>query len=71
MATRVPRPGEAAARTARDRQRVHDPGGDQHRLIPTADNAAASLPNERSNALARLGGGLVALIVVVRLYATG
>jgi hypothetical protein len=40
-------------------------------LIPTADNAASSLRSERSQALARLGGGVVALIVVLRLYATG
>jgi hypothetical protein len=40
-------------------------------LVPVSDTAAASLRSDRAKALARFGGGVVALVVVVRLYATG
>jgi hypothetical protein len=40
-------------------------------LVPVADNAAVSLASDRAKALARLGGGLVALVVVTRLFVTG
>jgi hypothetical protein len=40
-------------------------------LIPVADNAATSLTSDRAKALARLGGGLVGLVVVTRLFVTG
>jgi hypothetical protein len=40
-------------------------------LVPVADNAATSLRSDRGKALARLGGGLVALVVITRLFQTG
>jgi hypothetical protein len=40
-------------------------------LVPVADNAAATLRSDRGMALARLGGGLAALVVVARLLTTG
>ncbi len=40
-------------------------------LIPVADNAATSLTSDRARAIARLGGGLIALVVVTRLFVTG
>lgn len=40
-------------------------------LIPVSDEAAGALQSDRARAMARLGGGLVALVVVVRLFATG
>jgi hypothetical protein len=40
-------------------------------LIPVADNAATSLSSDRARAVARLGGGVVALVVVTRLFVTG
>ena len=40
-------------------------------LIPVADNAGTLLHSDRGKGLVRLGGGLVALVVVTRLFATG
>jgi hypothetical protein len=40
-------------------------------LVPVADNAAAALRSDRGEGLVRLGGGLVALVVIGRLLATG
>jgi len=40
-------------------------------LIPVADNAAAGLGSDRAKALARLGGGLTSLLVLLRLFQTG
>lgn len=40
-------------------------------LIPVADNSATSLKSNRGKGLARFGGGLVALVVIARLFATG
>lgn len=40
-------------------------------LVPIADNAATMLRSNRSKALTRLGGGLVSLVVIARLFATG
>lgn len=40
-------------------------------LIPVADNAGTLLESDRSKGLVRFGGGLVALVVVTRLFATG
>lgn len=40
-------------------------------LIPVADNAATPLRSDRGKALARVGGGLVALVVLTRLFQTG
>ncbi len=40
-------------------------------LVPIADNAATALRSDRGKALARLGGGLVALVVIARLLVTG
>ena len=40
-------------------------------LVPIADTAATSLTSERGRALARLGGGVVALVVITRLFMTG
>jgi hypothetical protein len=40
-------------------------------LVPVADNAGAMLRSDRSKALVRLGGGLVALVVITRLFQTG
>lgn len=40
-------------------------------LIPMSDNAATSLKSDRGKALARLGGGLVCLVVITRLFVTG
>jgi hypothetical protein len=40
-------------------------------LVPIADHAATTLRSDRGKALARLGGGLAALVVVARLLATG
>lgn len=40
-------------------------------LIPFADNASISLPNNRTRGLYRVVGGLVCLIVLTRLFVTG
>lgn len=40
-------------------------------LIPFADNASISLPNNRTRGLYRVLGGLVCLIVLTRLFVTG
>jgi hypothetical protein len=40
-------------------------------LVPVADNAATSLGSDRGKALARVGGGLVCLVVITRLFQTG
>jgi len=40
-------------------------------LMPVADNAATMLRSDRGKALTRVGGGLVSLVVVTRLFATG
>jgi len=40
-------------------------------LVPVADNAGTMLRSERGKGLARLGGGLVCLVVVTRLFVTG
>ena len=40
-------------------------------LVPVADNAAGSLRSDRGKALARVGGGLVCLVVLARLFQTG
>jgi hypothetical protein len=40
-------------------------------LVPVADNAGTMLQSDRGKGLARLGGGLVCLVVVTRLFATG
>ena len=40
-------------------------------LVPVADNAATSLSSDRGKALARVGAGLVALVVLTRLFQTG
>jgi hypothetical protein len=40
-------------------------------LIPVADNAASSLDSNRGKALSRFGGGIVCLVVLTRLFATG
>jgi hypothetical protein len=40
-------------------------------LVPAADNAADVLRSKRGKGLARLGAGLVSLVVVTRLFATG
>jgi hypothetical protein len=40
-------------------------------LIPVADNAATAMQSPRGSGLARFGGGVVALIVITRLFATG
>lgn len=40
-------------------------------LIPFADNASISLPNNRTRGLYRVTGGLVCLIVLTRLFVTG
>ncbi len=40
-------------------------------LIPFADNASISLQNNRTRGLYRLLGGLVALIILTRLFVTG
>lgn len=40
-------------------------------LIPFADNASISIPNNRTRGLYRVTGGLVCLIVLTRLFVTG
>jgi len=40
-------------------------------LVPVADNAGAILRSDRGKALARLGGGMVSLVVITRLFQTG
>lgn len=40
-------------------------------LIPFADNASISIPNNRTRGLYRVVGGLVCLIVLTRLFVTG
>ena len=40
-------------------------------LIPFADNASISLQNNRTRGLYRFLGGLVALIILTRLFVTG
>ncbi len=40
-------------------------------LVPVADNAGAALRSDRARALARVGGGLVCLVVIARLFQTG
>jgi len=40
-------------------------------LVPVADNAASSLRSDRGKALTRVGGGLVSLVVITRLFQTG
>lgn len=40
-------------------------------LVPVADNAGTMLQSDRGKGLARLGGGVVCLVVVTRLFATG
>jgi hypothetical protein len=40
-------------------------------VVPVADNAATGLRSDRGKALARLGGGLVSLVVLTRLFQTG
>jgi hypothetical protein len=40
-------------------------------LVPVADNAGTMLQSDRGKGLARLGGGLVCLVVVTRLFVTG
>lgn len=40
-------------------------------LVPVADNAGTMLQSDRGKGLARLGGGLVCIVVVTRLFATG
>jgi len=39
-------------------------------LIPVADNAAFAMESPRNSGLARFGGGVVALLVVARLFVT-
>lgn len=40
-------------------------------LVPFADNASISLPNNRTRGLYRVAGGLVCLVVLTRLFVTG
>ena len=40
-------------------------------LIPFADNASRSLPTDRGRGIYRLGGGIVCLLVLTRLFVTG
>ncbi|HEU4947914.1 MAG TPA: hypothetical protein VFT31_12235 [Kribbella sp.] len=40
-------------------------------LVPVADNAGTTLRSDRGKALARLGGGLVSVVVIARLFQTG
>lgn len=40
-------------------------------LVPVADNAATMLQSDRGKALTRVGGGLVSLVVIARLFVTG
>jgi len=40
-------------------------------LIPFADNASRSLNSDRNRGLYRLGGGIVCLLVLTRLFVTG
>lgn len=40
-------------------------------LVPVADNAATMLQSDRGRGLARLGGGLVCIVVITRLFITG
>jgi hypothetical protein len=40
-------------------------------MIPVADNAATATQSPHGSGLARFGGGVVALIVVARLFVTG
>lgn len=40
-------------------------------LIPVADNVANEFDSNRGKGLTRLGGGLAALVVLLRLFATG
>jgi len=40
-------------------------------LVPFADNASISLPNNRTRGLYRVVGGLVCLVVLTRLFVTG
>ena len=40
-------------------------------IIPMADNSALTLKTNRGKGLARFGGGVVCLLVIARLFATG
>lgn len=40
-------------------------------LIPFADNASISVPNDRTRGLYRFVGGLVCLVILSRLFVTG
>ncbi len=40
-------------------------------LIPVADNAAAAFGSERGKGLVRLGGSIVTIVVLTRLFQTG
>lgn len=40
-------------------------------LVPFADNASISIPNNRTRGIYRVVGGLVCLIVITRLFLTG
>jgi len=40
-------------------------------LVPVADNASVAFGSDRGKGLVRVGGGLVALVVIARLFQTG